>query len=113
MISMGPDLCSRILHGPDPSVLFGGLDLCWGILHNLYRGSWRGLYRGSLHGLCGLDLCPCIFLGRPGLELLEQGFSEWLADLGLALIGRFNSRSNFVARRRVRCRRRQILSAGD
>jgi hypothetical protein len=54
------------------------------------------------------------------LELLEQGFIEWLADLGLALtdlgsalIGRFNSRSNFVARRRVACRRRQILSAGD
>ena len=100
MISLGPDLCSCILHGPDPSVLFHGPDLRWGILHNLYRG--------SLHGLCGPGLCPCLFLGRPSLELLEQGFSEWLADLGLALtdlglalIGRFNSRSNFVARRRV------------
>ena len=112
MISLGPDLCACILHGPDLSVLFHGPDLRWGILHHLYRG--------SLHGLCGLGLCPCLFLRRPSLELLEQGFSEWLADLGLALtdlgsalIGRFNSRSNFVARRRVRCRRRQILSAGD
>ena len=109
MISVGPDLCSRILHGPNPSVLFHGPDLRWGIL--------RDLYRGSLHGLCRLDPCPCLFLRRPSLELLEQGFSEWLVDLGLtllglALIGRFNSRSNFVARRRIRCGRRQILSAG-
>ena len=112
MISLGPDLCSCILHGPDPSVLFHGPDLRWGILHDLYRG--------SVHRLCGPGLCPCLFLRRPSLELLEQGFIEWLADLGLALtdlgsalIGRFNSRSNFVARRRVACRRRQILSAGD
>jgi hypothetical protein len=69
-------------------------------------------------------------LGRPSLELLEQFFSNWLVvgvigwlfspgsdrlglaltggrppltdGFGLALIGRFNSRSNFVARRRVR-----------
>ena len=122
MISLGPDLCSCILHGPDPSVLFHGPDLRRGILHHPYGG--------SLHGLCGPGLCPCLFLRRPSLELLEQFFSEWLADLGLALtdlaltglaltdldlalIGRFNSRSNFVARRRIRCGRRQILSAGD
>ena len=116
MISMGPDLCPRILYGPGPSVLFRGLDLGRGILHSLYRG--------SLYGPCGLGLRPCIFLGRPGLELLEQFFSDGLADLslalsglglalaGLALIGRFNSRSNFFARRRV-ARRRQILRAGD
>ena len=118
MISMGPDLCARILYGPGPSVPLRGLDLGRGIL--------RSLYGGSLRGSCGLGLRPCIFLGRPGLELLKQGFSEWLADLGLALtglglaltglglapIGRFNSRSNFVARRRVACRR-QILRAGD
>ena len=67
----------RILYGPGPSVLFRGLDLGRGILHSLYRG--------SLHGPCGLGLRPCIFLGRPGLELLEQGFSDGLADLGLAL----------------------------
>ena len=118
MISMGPDLCARILYGPGPSVPLRGLDLGRGIL--------RSLYGSSLRGSCGLCLRPCIFLGRPGLELLKQGFSEWLADLGLALtglglaltglglapIGRFNSRSNFVARRRVACRR-QILRAGD
>ena len=117
MISLGSDLCSCISHGLDPSVLFHGPDL--------RLGNLRHLYRGSLRGLCGLGLCPCLFLGRPGLELLEQGFSDWLgfsewlgfsdelADLGLALIGRCNSHSNFVARWRIRCGRRQILSAGD
>ena len=127
LISLGPDLCSCIfiLHGPDPSLLFRGPDLRRGLLHRPYRS--------SLHGLCGSGLCPCLFLRRPSLELLEQGFIERLADLGLALIGRFNSRSapngrfnsrsaligrfdsrsNLIARRRVRCRRRQILSAGD
>jgi hypothetical protein len=105
MMSRGPDLRSSILHGPDPSVLLRGPDLRWCILHHLYRS--------SLHGLFELDLCPCFLFVRPSLELLEQGFSEWPADLGLALIGRFNSRSSFVARRRVTFRRRQILSAGD
>jgi hypothetical protein len=46
------------------------------------------------------------------LELLEQGFSWWLTGFGLTLIGRLKSGSNFVARRRVRCSRRQSLSAG-
>jgi hypothetical protein len=122
MISLRADLCACILHGPDLSVLFHGADPRWGILHP-----------GSLHGLSGPSLSPCLFRGRPSLELLEQGLSKWLADLGLvlaglslalaglglaltdlgtALIGRFHSRSNFVARRRVR-RRRQILSAGN
>lgn len=122
MISLGTDLCPCILHGPGPSVLFRGPDLRWGLL--------RHPCRSSLHGLCGLDPCPCLFRRRPSLELLEQGFSKRLTDLGLALLGRFNSRSalfnsrnaliggfdsrsNFVACRRVRCRRRQILSAGD
>ena len=107
MISLGSDLRSCILHGPDLSVLFHGPDPRWGILHHLYGG--------SLHGLCGPGLCPCLSRRRPCLELLEQFFSKWLADLGLALtglIGRFNRRSNFVARRRIRCGRRQILSAG-
>ncbi len=35
-----------------------------GILYNLYWGILNGLY----------DLCPCMFLGRPGLVLLKQGF---------------------------------------
>jgi hypothetical protein len=122
MISLGSDLRSCILHGPDLSVLFHGPDPRWGILHHLYGG--------SLHGLCGPGLCPCLSRRRPCLELLEQFFSKWLANLGLALtglaltglaltdldsalIGRFNRRSNFVARRRIRCGRRQILSAGD
>jgi hypothetical protein len=103
-IPLGPDLSPRILHGPDLSVLLHGPDLCCGILHNLY---W-----GILYGLYGPNLCPCIFLGRPSLELLQQGFSWWLTNFGLTLIGRFKSRSNFVARRRVACSRWQILSAG-
>jgi hypothetical protein len=52
-------------------------------------------------------------LGRPSFEFLQQGFGWRLTDLGLILIGRFRSCSNFVARWRVACRRRQILSAGD
>ena len=104
MMSLGPDLCACILHGPDLSVLFHGPDPRWGILHHLCRG--------GLHGLCGLGLCSRLFLCRPSLELLEQFFSDWLAglglgltDLGLTLIGRFKRRSSFVARRRV-CRGR-------
>ena len=50
MISLGSDLCSRIVHGPGPSMLFLGLGLSWGILRNLHWGSLRGLY--------GRDLCP-------------------------------------------------------
>ena len=102
MISLRADLRACILHGPDLSVFFRGPDPRRGILRHPHRSSGRG--RG---------LCPCFFLRRPSLELLEQGFIEWLADLGLALIGGFDGRSNFVARRRVRCRRRQILRAGD
>lgn len=122
MISLGSDLCSCILHGPDPSVLLHGPDRRRRILHHRYGG--------SLRSLCRRGLCPCLFLGCPRLELLEQGLIDWLA-LGLALLGRlallgslallgglaplgrFNSRCNFVARRRVRCRRRQILRAGE
>jgi hypothetical protein len=102
------------LHGPDLSVLFHGPDLCRGILRNLCRGILHNLHRGILHGLNGPDLCPCILLGRrPSLELLQQAFNRRLTDFGLTLIGRFNSRSSFVARRCVPCSRRQILSAGD
>src|SRR6266480_5202891 len=61
---LGPDLCPRILYGTDVLVLFHGPDLWSGILYNLYWGILKGLY----------DLCPCMFLGRPGLILLKQGF---------------------------------------
>ena len=74
MMSLGPDLCACILHGPDVSVLFRGPNPRRGILRHPHRSSLRG--RG---------LCPCFFLRRPSLELLEQGFSERLASLGLAL----------------------------
>ena len=114
-ILLGPDLCLGTLHGPvlgsciflatdvcsgiflctrmpDVSVLLHGLDLCSGTLHDLCLG--------ILYGLYGLDLCPCIFPGRPSLELREQGFG------GLTLIGSFKSGSNFVARRHLACSRR-------
>ena len=71
MISLGPDLCSCILHRPDPSLLFRGPDLRRGFLRDL-QGILHGLYRGSLRGLCGLGLCSRLFLCRPSLELLEQ-----------------------------------------
>jgi hypothetical protein len=56
----------------------------------------------------GRDLCSGILIGRPSLELLEQGFG---CDFGLVLSGSFKSGSNFVARRRVPCSRGQSLSA--
>src|ERR1700688_2023124 len=74
-ILLGPDLCLGIFlctRMPDVSVLLHGLDLCSGTLHDLCLG--------ILYGLYGLDLCPCIFPGRPSLELREQGFG------GLTLI---------------------------
>jgi hypothetical protein len=116
-MSLGSDLCPRILRAPEMSVLLHGPDLCWGILHNLCWGILYGLCGPvlcprMLCGLYGLDRCPCIFLARPSLELLQQGLSWRLTDFGLTLIGRFRSGSNFVARRRVPCSRRQILSAG-
>ena len=76
-ILLGPDLyscishkfCSGIfrdlwsLHGPDVSLLLQRLHLFW--------GSWRDL---CLYGLYGSDLCPCILLGRPSMELIQHGF---------------------------------------
>jgi hypothetical protein len=64
-ISLGPDLCPRILHGPDLSVFFQVSDLWLGILQNLCWGILSGPY--------GPNLCPWILLGHPSLELLEQG----------------------------------------
>src|SRR5260370_2402414 len=108
----GPDLCPRILYGPDPSVLLHGPDRL-GIFHNLFWDILHHLCWVTLYGLYRHDLCPYIFLGRPSLELLQQGFRWWLTDFGLTLIGRFRSSSNFVARRRVPCNRQQSLSAGS
>ena len=118
MSSMRPDLRARILYGSGPPVPLRGLDLGRGIL--------CGLHRRNLRGPHGFGLRPCFFLGRPGLELLEQFFSDGLAGLGLALtsvrlalawlglalIGGISRRNNLFARRRVACRR-QILRAGD
>ena len=56
-----PDLCSGLLH-----------NLCLGIFCRLYGCYW--LYGLDLSPPYGLDLCPCIFLGRPSLELLQQIF---------------------------------------
>jgi hypothetical protein len=111
-MSLGSDLCPRILHGPDPSVLLHGPDRCWGIFPNLCWGILHNRCWGILNWLYGRDLCPCIFVGGPSLELHQQGFSWWLTDFGLTLIGRSRGGSNFVARRRVPCSRQQILSAG-
>ena len=65
----------------------------------------------ELHRLHGPDLCLCIFLCRPGLELLERGFGWWLRIFGLALRGRVKRGSHFADRRRLTCSRRQSLSA--
>src|SRR5260370_28192349 len=89
-IFQGPDICPRNLHRIDMSVFLHGPDLCSGILHFLCLG--------ILYGLYGRDLYPCIFFGRPGLELLQQGLGWWLTDFALTLIGRFKSGSNCVAR---------------
>jgi hypothetical protein len=71
-VLLGPDLCS---HAPHlcPDILH---DLCSGILHepDLFWGILHDLCLGILHGLYGWDLCLCIFLGRPSLELIQQGF---------------------------------------
>ena len=74
MMSLGPDLCACILYGPNLSVFFHGPNPRRGILRHPHRSSLRRA-----------GLCPCLFLCRPSLELLEQGFGEWLASLGLAL----------------------------
>ena len=47
-------------------LLLNGPDLFWGSLHKLCLG--------ILYGLYGPDQCLCIFLGRPSLELIQQGF---------------------------------------
>jgi hypothetical protein len=119
MTTLRPELRACILHGPDPPLLFNRPDLRRGILR--YPDGRR------LHGSPGSGLCPRLFLRRPSLELLEQFLSDGLAGLGLALsnldwsltglrlalIGRLTCRGSFVTRRRVRCRRRQILRGSN
>ena len=58
------------------------------------------MFAGIFHGS---DLCPCIFLGRPSLKLLQQGCGWRLTDFGLALIGGLNSVGNFIARLFLGC----------
>jgi hypothetical protein len=69
----------------------GGIfqNLCSCILYRVHR----------LDLLYGLDLCPCIFLGCPSLELPEQDFSRRLIIFRLTLIGGFRGGSNFAASR--------------
>ena len=107
----GPDFCPRIVCRLDVSVLLHGPDLCSGILHDLCLVI-LDLGLGILYGLHGPDLCLCIFLCRPSLELLEHGFRWWLRIFGLTLIRRVKGGSNFGARRRLPCSRRQSLSVG-
>jgi hypothetical protein len=80
-----PDLRPRILHGPDHSVLLHSPDICSGTMQapdvpvrlrgrSLCPGMMvHDLGSGILYGLHGPDPCPCIFLGCPSLEFLEQG----------------------------------------
>jgi hypothetical protein len=91
----GPFLCLGILHGPDPGL---------GILHELCWASCSG---------CSGRGVRAFFLGRPSLVFLEQGFGWWLRIFGLTLIGSVKGGSNFVARRRLPCSRRQSLIADD
>ena len=94
-------MCAGIFYGPD--LRTGIYALCLVI-------SDLGL--GILYGGGGPDLCLRIFLCRPSLELLEHGFRWWLRIFGLTLMGSAEGGSNFGARRRFPCSRRQSLSVG-
>src|SRR6267378_1437337 len=107
-VMLGPDLCPRIVYRLDVPVLLHGPDLCSGILHDVCLV----ILDLGLGILYGLHMCLCIFLCRPSLELLEQGFRRWLTDFGLTLVSSFKSGSSVVARRRILCCRRQSLSVG-
>ena len=80
VMSLRADFRACILHRVDPSMPLGGLGLRW--RRRILRDPDGGGLRGS-----GLRLC--LFLGRPGLELLEQFFGHERAGLasglGLAL----------------------------
>jgi hypothetical protein len=86
VMSLRADFRACILHRVDPSMPLGGLGLRWRWRRRILRDPDGGSLRGY-----GLRLC--LFLGRPGLELLEQFFGHERAglalglDLGLALTG--------------------------
>jgi hypothetical protein len=88
----GPDLWGSMI-GPDLLVLLHRPDLRPGILHSMRSGILYGLYR--FNRLYGLDLCPRIFLSRPCLKLLEQGFRRRLSDI--CFTGSFKSGITVVA----------------
>jgi hypothetical protein len=47
-ISLGPDLCPRIVYRPDVSVLLHGPERCSGIFRNLCRDIFRNLVRSAI-----------------------------------------------------------------
>ena len=63
-----PD-CLALVYGSNlgSGILLCGI--CLGILDGLWLNILYRLCRGILYGLCGRDLRPCIFAGRPSLEL--------------------------------------------
>jgi len=71
-VHAGPLL--RMLCGLGLSVLLHVVRRCWGIFQNLCSCILYRAHRLDL--LYRLDVCPCIFLGRPSLELAQQG-SNW------------------------------------
>ena len=110
-----PDLCPRILDKPHPSVPSNGPDRRLIIFQSLRPCILRGLYRLGLclfllRRLRRLDLCPCIFLGGPGLKLLQQGSGWWLVGFSQALIGGLKSGGSLVAGCCARCGRHRSLS---
>jgi hypothetical protein len=63
---IGYGICSCILSGVCLGILDG---LRLNILYRLRLSILYRLCRGILDGLCRRDLRPCIFAGRPSLEL--------------------------------------------
>ena len=111
-----PDL--SLLHWPNVSLVLHRRDLSPGILYDLRSNvRWglrllHGLHLGLAFRLYGPELSPGVFLLGPGLEFIQQAFGRWLTDVGRTLIGSSDGGTDFVARRRFACNRRQSLSAG-
>jgi hypothetical protein len=94
-----PDRCSGIFRGPDvhPSIVLApqlrsGISRRPDSCPDMMFGSY--IFSGIVHGP---HLCGCVFLRRPGLKQLQQGFGWRLMDFGLTPIGRLKAASNFVA----------------